>query len=285
MAAKIPRRTLYLLGFIILSIEFVHLFNEKEWLRTDEVLIGKVNPVVSIRVVQISDLHITENKAFSQRVADQALAANPDLIVITGDAIDRTERLADLTEFLAFFRDKTVYAVFGNWEYWANLNITELRNIYSKSGVHLLQDLSAEYKKGNCKIEIFGVDDGPNPKSAKEIPFRNADPLKPVLILTHHPQTASNLAHAGKKEAGDNYLSLAGHTHGGQIAPFGWTPYLPPGSEIDGETGAFKAKSGVYRVNGTPLYVSRGVGTSIAPFRFGSPPTVSIINWAPPACN
>ena len=65
-------------------------------------------------------------------------------------------------------------------------------------------------------------------------------------------------------------LCLSGHTHGGQIALAGWAPFRPVGS------GRFVA--GFYDVPGCRLYVSRGVGTSVLPLRWGAAPEVAVFD-------
>jgi len=64
---------------------------------------------------------------------------------------------------------------------------------------------------------------------------------------------------------------LAGHTHGAQVAAFGYAPVRPWGS------GRYVA--GWYRDAWPHLYVSRGIGTSVLPFRPGSPPEVAVFDW------
>jgi predicted MPP superfamily phosphohydrolase len=64
---------------------------------------------------------------------------------------------------------------------------------------------------------------------------------------------------------------LSGHTHGGQVAPFGIATILPPGC------GRYVA--GWYRDSGPPMYVSRGIGTSLFPVRIGATPELVRIDW------
>jgi hypothetical protein len=66
-------------------------------------------------------------------------------------------------------------------------------------------------------------------------------------------------------------LLLAGHTHGGQVAPFGLALTLPSGS------GRYVA--GWYRDAGPPMYVSRGIGTSLIPVRLGATPELVRFEW------
>ena len=65
-------------------------------------------------------------------------------------------------------------------------------------------------------------------------------------------------------------LCLSGHTHGGQITFAGWAPFRPVGS------GHFVR--GFYDVPGCRLYVSRGLGTSVLPFRWGSAPEIAVFD-------
>ena len=65
-------------------------------------------------------------------------------------------------------------------------------------------------------------------------------------------------------------LCLSGHTHGGQIAFWGWAPFRPVGS------GRFV--TGFYDVPGCRLFVSKGVGTSVLPVRWGVAPEVVVFD-------
>ena len=88
------------------------------------------------------------------------------------------------------------------------------------------------------------------------------------LVLAHCPATRDIFQ---KLSPVPPSLILSGHTHGGQIAPGGFPLYTPPGS------GDYV--SGWYRGNGPPMYVSRGIGTSLLPLRIGSLPELVILDW------
>ena len=64
---------------------------------------------------------------------------------------------------------------------------------------------------------------------------------------------------------------LSGHTHGGQVTFGGWAPVTPVGS------GRYVA--GWYRGSAIPLYVSRGLGETALPIRFGCPPEIAVFEW------
>ena len=75
----------------------------------------------------------------------------PDLIFITGDSVDKTEKIEHLNLFLELI-DNSIkkYAITGNWEYWGNVNLEELKSVYSKNNCidHSLQ--RENFYAGNC---------------------------------------------------------------------------------------------------------------------------------------
>jgi predicted MPP superfamily phosphohydrolase len=89
------------------------------------------------------------------------------------------------------------------------------------------------------------------------------------LLLGHCPALRDVPAAQPPQNRRGIALMLSGHTHAGQFAPFGWAPLRPYGS------GRYVA--GWYRdENRWPLYVSRGIGTSIVPVRFFAPPEIAV---------
>ena len=72
-----------------------------------------------IRIVQISDLHLNTLRSFHHSIARKLNAMKPDLIFITGDAIDKNDKINLLDDFLKLI-DPTIqkFAITGNWEYW-----------------------------------------------------------------------------------------------------------------------------------------------------------------------
>lgn len=137
---------------------------------------------------------------------------------------------------------------------------------------------------GAAAVLVTGLDDliGGQPNVARAL--ATAVPSANHLLLAHCPpqrDTFATEAAASARRTPDAYmiapalgtpqLMLAGHTHGGQIALGGWAPVRPPGS------GRYVA--GWYRDAPTALYVSRGLGTSVVPVRFGAPPEIAVFDW------
>lgn len=225
-----------------------------------------------LRVVQLSDLHLQEIGGYESTVARKVGALEPDLIVITGDALDRADRLPVLEEFLDLL-DPGVprYAVPGNWEYAAGLEPGRLARRLEARGCRLLVNESVVHESGGRALRITGLDDlvggRPDPAAA----LRGADRDPDHLLLVHCPVYRDVLGSALRPEARPD-LVLSGHTHGGQITLFGWAPVLPRGS------GPYVC--GWYRDAAPPLYVSRGVGTTFLPARFCAPPEIAVFDWA-----
>ena len=85
-----------------------------------------------IKIVQITDLHFDGLRYFHRSIAEKINTLRPDLILITGDSVDQNERIDSLNEFLQLI-DRSIqkYAITGNWEYWGNVNLEKLKDIYS----------------------------------------------------------------------------------------------------------------------------------------------------------
>jgi hypothetical protein len=239
-------------------------------IRTETVIIRteKLPPgVARLRVVQISDLHfgVTNGEELAAKIADVVAGLRPDLLVSTGDLIDRglhePERVSRILRGMNAPYGK--YAVTGNHEFYAGLQgalaftrsagFTVLRN----QAVHL-EDM----------LTLVGVDD-PSALMHGHIPVRReADLLKGILpgrltlLLKHQPRV-------DEKSLGHFDLQLSGHTHNGQIFPFTFVIML-----------AFPYHQGLYPLPGNGrLYVSRGSGTWGPPIRFLSPPEVTLIEF------
>lgn len=235
----------------------------------------------AVRFVQITDLHLRRTGEMHRRIAARVNGVTPGFIVLTGDSVDRADRLGELRSFLGML-DPAVpkYAILGNWEHWSGVSLDELDSVYRAANCRLLINDFTVYQAGGRSIRLTGIDDliggKPDPWKALGGPA-DADAH---LVLAHCPEHRDVLAAAaGPKplapanrpppRLGDATLVLSGHTHGGQVNLFGWTPFLPPGS------GAYVR--GWFREPGrVPLYVCRGIGTSVAPVRVGARPEVAV---------
>jgi predicted MPP superfamily phosphohydrolase len=215
--------------------------------RHEVVLAGLPAALDGTVLVALSDLHLgtlLDGEWLAARIA-QVRAERPDLVVLLGDLFEGHGQPEG--EMLPVFRTLRaplgVFAVTGNHEFHgreANLRMLDA------AGIPVLHDRWAAAAPG---LVFAGVDD----LTARRRSGAGGDPVGAALagrppgaaiLLSHSPLQAGRAAAAG---AG---LMLSGHTHGGQIWPFG---YL---------VGAFYPfLAGRHEVNGMPVIVTRGAGT------------------------
>lgn len=231
--------------------------------------------ISSHKFVQISDLHFTEktNEARINKIYQAVKKLNPEIVFITGDFVSNESGIGPATELVGkLAKDFPVYAVFGNWDYWAlNYDINRIENELERVGAEVLIDESVEVKVGEDMINIIGVKD-PYTSGSSEKGLRwvmdNMDKNKNCkILLAHSPDIIKSASELNID------LVLVGHTHGGQInIPFITSRFIPVKPEGKGYI------KGLYTVNQTLLYVNRGLGMSISPFRFLAPPEITLIS-------
>jgi predicted MPP superfamily phosphohydrolase len=222
--------------------------------------------VERIRIVQISDVHaglMTYPGRLSAAI--QAIKqAKPDIVVSTGDLVDshvcgEDSVAASLREIQAPLGK---FAVTGNHEFY--MGIKNAQAFTKAAGFTLLQGKPVSV---NNLLTIIGVDDPaigkPNGKDTKaETELLTGLPGNQFpLLLKHRPTVDSG-------SRGKFDLQLSGHTHQGQIFPFGYLVSLgyPLGH------GLRKLSDGSY------VYISTGTGTWGPPIRVLAPPEITVID-------
>ncbi|MEI6240542.1 MAG: metallophosphoesterase [Planctomycetia bacterium] len=237
---------------------------------TDHVIASRVPRAdARLRILQVSDLHLHRIGRLETRLLEALHDSHADVIVFTGDMVDRRHNLWQLETFL---RECPVgprrFVILGNWEYWAGVPREALERLYDRHGIDLLVNRSVEFSAAGTRVRITGLDDlrGGTPDIAAAV--RDTAPTPNHLLLAHCPLSRDVVSIPADHPVD---LLLAGHTHGGQVAPFGLALALPEGS------GRYVA--GWYRDAGPPMYVSRGIGTSLIPVRLGAIPELVRIEW------
>jgi len=237
-----------------------------------------------VSFVQLSDLHLHRIGRHEERVAEAVNRLQPDFLVITGDTIDRADRLSVLDSFLGLLDPIEGFAVLGNWEHQSQVDLGALERTYSLHNINLLVNQSTVLEHRGKRLLITGLDDLVKGSPSLERALAGVRPSAHHLILAHCPAQRDLLLHdaawgskldptpptlAGKNGSA---LILSGHTHGGQICLGGWAPVRPRGS------GRYVA--GWYTDGPIPLYVSRGLGTTLLPIRFGAVPEIAYFEIA-----
>lgn len=254
--------------FLISAVISIYGYFEAMDIRIERVLIqtDKIPKEIGrLRIVQISDVHLglIVREERLKRILNEVKAANPDIIVSTGDLVDG--QINSLVGLVELFKEVNPrygkFAVTGNHEFYAGLN--QALDFTEKAGFKVLR---GEGLTVAGLINIAGIDDpaGQHYGLFKEIPERELLLSLPrenfTLLLKHRPVVDKNAI-------GLFDLQLSGHAHKGQFFPFGLLTrlYYP----ID--AGQLRLLDHSY------LYVNRGAGTWGPPIRFLSPPEVTVI--------
>lgn len=232
------------------------------------------------RLVQITDFHLGSfppGNDFVQKVVDATNNEEPDMILFTGDLVNN--QASEVEPYLdtlgQLHAPDGIYSIWGNHdycEYGNNHSIGALKRNrrmlygYQESlGWHQLMNEHHVVSHGMASIAVIGVENPGQP------PFTNRSNLKKAMkglnpdmfkiLLSHDPH------HWRKEVVGKKIqLTLAGHTHAGQLKIGKWTPARM----------AFKEWGGAYRIGEQMLYVSSGIGGSF-PFRLGAWPELTVI--------
>jgi len=222
------------------------------------------------RMVQLSDLHRSwsVSEQFISQVVDQANALHPDLILATGDFVTRSSSYMDTcAPHLQRLRAKLgVFAVLGNHDYWCDHHqgAPAIVKALHESGIPHILNSSVLLENG---LRLVGVDDCHTGHPNLATSFAKVGPNEPTIAMTHSPYYFIRMCDY-------DCLTVAGHTHGGQICF--------PGSSFIFEHN-YRYIRGWYDEPGKPgrLYVSRGIGTTHMPIRIGSLPEITVFDFSP----
>lgn len=242
---------------------------EKHFIEKEEFFVGTATPqTANLRVIQVSDLHMQSVTNTLKQLAKYLNQQKPDLILFTGDSIDKASNISVLDSFLKEI-DNSIQkvAILGNWEYWGNVDLTALRKVYNNHNCELLVNNTKQFAFRNRTISITGVDDLVGGNAHIETALREFKKSDHHIVLNHCPEYYDTIADYNRTKID---LVLSGHTHGGQLNILGFTPFLPRGSG--------RYVKGWYKEKTPYLYVSKGIGTSIFPARFGARAEVAIFN-------
>jgi len=161
----------------------------------------------------------------------------------------------------------------GNHEHWAGVE-DSITRLFAERGIKMLRLENATLASAGERLNFIGVDYqtrtpfGPPGDGVVTQYLQGVQPLmlpETVNILfSHNPNTFDRAAELGID------LSLAGHTHGGQITLEYLSPDLSPARLITAYV------RGWFQKGESQLYVNRGIGTIFSPVRFGAPPEITL---------
>ncbi len=258
---KVPI-SLIALTALLSGLAIYSYFVEPNWIEvTHHKIEGSVG--ASLKIAHLTDLHLRAFGRMEKRALEMIDKESPDIIVLTGDSIEESKSIPFVKNFFTGLHAPLgVWVVRGNWENWAP--ISNEHEFYRSLGVNFLLN---EIRRPRSDLTIMGFDDAwagnPSRAVASE---RELSQSNFCIALFHSPQFFDYVA-------GHCNLSLAGHTHGGQVK----LPLLGP---IWLPQGVGDYLEGWYEKKGSRLYVNRGLGTSILPIRFLSRPEIAFITVA-----
>ena len=220
-----------------------------------------------LTIVQITDLHVgpTIGRAVVEDVVNRTNALSPDIVAITGDLVDGSvSALRDAVAPLANLRARHgVFFVTGNHEYFSGADewVKELPRL----GIRVLGNERVSIGEGDASFDLGGIEDrsahrygGLTTEAALARALDGRDPKRELVLLAHQPRS---LLDAAPFDVG---LQISGHTHGGQIWPFGFLVRLQQ-----------RFWPGLHRHGNAQIYVSRGTGYWGPPMRLAEPAEIT----------
>src|SRR5947208_9216042 len=230
------------------------------------------------RIVQLSDFHISPFITADQirRCVTIANGLKADLVALTGDYLaDDPAAEGEVVHALAGLRASYgVFGCLGNHEFYTETE-DSITRLFAAAGIRILRQERASIQSHGEVLNLIGVDyqqrrfsrdhDGHLVDRYLEGSEKLVTPDMVNILLSHNPNSFDRAAESGID------LTLAGHSHGGQLAlsfinrglalVYPETPYV----------------SGWYEKPGGQLYVNRGIGTTGPPIRLGARPEITVL--------
>lgn len=269
--------------------------------RRIEIPIPHLPPALDgMKIAQLSDIHLSSymSRAQVRRAVDMANDLGADIAVVTGDLVTgRGDPIADCVEEIRQLDTPLgTWGCNGNHEIYAHAEDTAAY-LYAQAGMHLLRQSSAQVTFKGAKFNLIGVDYQReyNGRGNRQQMLSGIELLvrrdMPNILLSHNPNSFNRAAELGIE------LSLAGHTHGGQIQVEILDHRLSPAKFIsdyiaglyqrpmfapapNGRAGSVVSTPRKFTPEPSPMasiYVNRGLGTVGAPVRLGVPPEITLI--------
>jgi uncharacterized protein len=248
---------------------------------------------LKLRIVLLSDLHSSNPWMDLKRIrgiCDQANALNGDIILLTGDYVNAIDEIGgavpnrECANLLASLQAPLgVHAVLGNHDYWQDSGFEtdprhypDIAHKLGEAGVKVYVNEASRLEKDGKPFWIAGLGDqlalvksqlsGPtNGDGVDDLPTTMVQ-IKddaPVILMAHEPDIFPQVSDRVS-------LTLSGHTHGGQVNLFGWTPVM------NSRYGT-RYRGGHVVENGRHIVISRGLGCTSYPVRIGAWPEIVVM--------
>lgn len=220
----------------------------------------------TLKLAIISDLHLGpyNSAKFLEKIVNKINSLNPDLILIAGD-LYFYPNLKNIQSIGSPLKKLQVpcYAVSGNHDYDNNHQyLPHLKAVLKNTNCHLIDNKKVELKINTTPLTIIGLSDLEESQPNPELITKQSLP-KNSIVLIHNPDQIHTFASTKVP------LTIAGHTHGGQIRiPLFYKKAIPTNHPFDW---------GLSEEKNTLLYITSGVGCSGLPLRFLRPAQIAIL--------
>lgn len=258
-------------------------------------------------LLHLSDLHVYDSHGADRRVArhlricaELAAREDVDLVVVTGDLVERTPFAAPLGRWLRAIPARDgVYAVLGNHDHGCGYDpatrewepssvvlrlaerlcpyffppghpndVPAIVSALEQAGVQVLLNSAVAIERKGQRLWLAGVDDPYQRRHSLTDALRDVPPDEPCVLLAHAPDILPDL------DTSRPLLVLMGHTHGGQVR----LPFI--GAVTTRTRVPLPDACGLHCLKRTHIYITSGLGGA-TPLRFLCPPEVAIIRLAP----
>jgi uncharacterized protein len=221
-----------------------------------------------LKVVHLTDIHHSLYTPLEdvERAVKMTNHLQPDLIALTGDYVTFSPTyIWPVAQVLGRLRARLgVFAVLGNHDF--QVDADEMTSALKAHRIHVLRNSHFALDSGHDRLWLVGVDDLWWSADDLEAGMRHVPSHEPKILLCHNP--------VGIHMAAEHHIDLvlSGHTHGGQVR-------LPVvgGLYTRSKLGR-RFIAGWNRLDGTQIYVSRGIGKVLVPLRVGCPPEIACLN-------
>lgn len=200
-----------------------------------------------VTIFFISDIH---KRTISDLIIDK-VKGKADLVIIGGDLTEKGVPFEKVkTNLVKLKQVGPVYFVWGNNDY--EVDFRKLDAILLDLGVKVLANTAVTFESPlGEKLCLLGVDDMSQERDRLDLALLDAEVNSFKIMASHIPAIMKKIIPEHEIR-----LVLSGHTHGGQIHLFGYSPYK---------------KGGIKKLNNTILFISNGYGTTALPLRLGAP--------------
>jgi len=230
-----------------------------------------------LTIAVLSDTHVGGKHVSAARVANimqRIEQLDPDLILLAGDYISGHEPIQqhDVRFKKEMFEGLTAlgnaharfgtYAVLGNHDWWYDAQT--VRDALENAGVIVLENELTTLEIDEKPIQIIGIGDETTGHAATADAIVGWKPGLATFTFTHNPDVFVGMS-------AFSTINIAGHTHGGQI----WIPFLGR-PKVPSKYGQRFAR-GRYEDDPGIVLVTSGIGTSMLPIRFMTPPEIMLV--------